>query len=221
MTFSVGEVLSEAWTLYTKHSGRLIGIAAIVFGFLSLVQAAINSTGQPALIPISIGVTIVGALWLQGALVIVVDDLRDGRLDLSIGQTFRRVEPRLWTLLATGVLAAIGILAGLYALILPGLVLIAYWSLVTPAVVLENRSVFAAFARSQRLVSGYFLRVLAVVAITVAAATVVWTVISALLSPLPPFFSIYAAGVVANSLTVPFVALAWTLMYYDLRAVKG
>ena len=221
MRFTVGDVLGEAWRLYTRHSGRLIAVAAIVFGFLSLVQAAINSTGQRALIPISIGVTIVGGLWLQGALVVVVDDLRKGKVDLSIAEVLRRVEPRIWTLLGTGVLVAVGILAGLYLFIVPGLLLIAYWSLVTPAVVLEGKGVLAAFSRSQRLVSGNFLRVFAVVALTVVLAGIVWTVIVALLSPLPPFFSIYVAGVVAYSVTIPFVALAWTLMYYDLRALKG
>ena len=86
---------------------------------------------------------------------------------------------------------------------------------------LEGKGVLAAFSRSQRLVSGNFLRVFAVVALTVVLAGIVWTVIVALLSPLPPFFSIYVAGVVAYSVTIPFVALAWTLMYYDLRALKG
>jgi hypothetical protein len=45
--------------------------------------------------------------------------------------------------------------------------------------------------------------------------------IAAILSPLPAFVDVYVAGVIANSVTIPFVALAWTLAYYDLRALKG
>ena len=221
MRFTVGEVLGEAWKLYTRHSGRLIAVGAIVFGFLSAVQALINSTGQRALIPISIGITIVGVYWLQGALVVVVEDLRDGKVDLSIGQVFRRVEPRLWTLIGAGIVAAIGIVAGLSLFVLPGLVLLTFWCLLTPAIVLEQKGVVASFARSQRLVSGDFLRVFAVIAVTVILATIVGVMIVALLSPLPPFFDIYIAGVIANSITIPFVALAWTVMFYELRAVKG
>jgi hypothetical protein len=221
VSFTVSGVLGEAWDLYTRHSGRLIGVGAFVFGFLSAIQAAINSAGERALIPLSIGITIFGALWLQGALVIVVEDIRDGKVDLTIGQVFRRVEPRLWALLGTGILAAVGIVAGLTLFILPGLVLITYWSLLIPAVVLERKSVFEAFSRSQRLVSGDFLRVFAVVALTVILASIIGAMILALLSPLPAFFDVYVAGVIANSITIPFVALAWTLMYYELRAIKG
>jgi hypothetical protein len=230
MRFTVGEVLGEAWHLYTRHSGRLIAVGAIVFGFLSAVQALINSTGQRALIPVSVGVTIVGVYWLQGALVVIVDDLRDGKVDLPIREVFRRVEPRLWTLIGTGLIAAatIGSLLVLgfvtplgLVLVVPAVALVTLWSVVTPAIVLERQGVFAAFRRSQRLVSGDFWRVLAVVLVTVVLAAIVATMIVALLSPLPPFFDLYVAGVIANSITIPFVALAWTLMFFDLRAVKG
>lgn len=221
MRFTVGEVIGEAWHLYTRHPGRLIAVGAIVFGFLSAVQALINSTGNRTLIPIAIGVTILGATWVQGALVVAVEDLRNGKVDLPIGAVFRRVEPRLWTLLGTGVIVGLGVLAGLYLFVVPALVLITFWSLVTPAVVLEEKGIFAAIGRSQRLVSGDFLRVFAVVAITVVLATAIYLVIVAMLSPLPAFFDLYVAGAIAQSITFPFVALAWTLMYFDLRAVKG
>lgn len=220
MRFSAGDVLAEAWSLFTRHSGRLIAVGAIVFGFLSLVQAAVNSTGERALIPISIGVTIVGAFWLQGALVVVVEDLRDGKIDLTIADVFRRVEPRLWTLIGAGVLAAIGVVAGLFVLIVPGLVLITYWSLLTPAIVLEHKSLFSAFSRSQQLVSGHFLPMFGIILVTVVLATIIGAMIAAILSPLPTFVDVYVAGVIANSITIPFVALAWTLAYYDLRALK-
>lgn len=221
MRFSTGDVLAEAWSLFTRHSGRLIAVGAIVFGFLSLVQAAIESSGERALLPISIGVTVVGAFWLQGALVVVVEDLRDGKVDLSIADVFRQVEPRLWTLIGAGVLAGIAILAGFFLLIVPGLVLITFWSLLAPAIVLERKSVSAAFSRSQQLVSGHFLPMFAVVLVTVVLAAIVALIIAAILSPLPEFVDVYVAGVIANSITMPFVAVAWTLAFYDLRALKG
>ena len=221
MQLGIGEVLGQAWSLYTRNAGRLIVVAAIVFGFLSLVQAAIDSSGQRALLAVAAGVTILGALWLQGALVVVVEDIRDGKVDLTIREVFRRVEPRLWTLLAVGIIAAIGVAGGLILFIIPGLVLLTFWSVTVPAVILENRGVVDAFRRSMRLVSGDAWRVFAIVLITVAFATIIATVIIVVLSPLPRFFDIYVSGVVANSITMPFVALAWTVMFYDLRAAKG
>jgi hypothetical protein len=192
-----------------------------VFGFLSLVDALVNSAGHPALIPISIGVTVVGAFWLQGALVVVVEDLRDGEVDLTIAQVFRQVEPRLWTLIGSGLLAGIGVVAGLVLFIVPGLVLITFWSLITPAVVLERAGIVAGFRRSQQLVSGHFLSMFGIIVVTVVLASILGAVIAAVLSPLPTFVDVYVARVIANSITLPFVALAWTLAFYDLRALKG
>ena len=219
---SVGEILGESWALYTRNSGRLIAVAAIVFGFLSLVNAVIDSFGSTpiALLLVSVAIAIVGVFWMQGALVIVVQDLRDGRTTPSIGDVFQRVEPRLWTLIGAGILAAVGIGVGLILLVVPGLVLLTYWSMITPVVVLERRAALPSFSRSAALVSGNGLRVFAVIAVTVIGSSIVSAVIFALLSPLPPFFDLYIAGVVANSVTVPYVALAWTLVYYDLRAGK-
>ena len=151
----------------------------------------------------------------------MVEDIRDGKVDLTIREVFRRVEPRLWTLLAVGLIAAIGVAGGLILFIIPGLVLLTFWSVTVPAVILENRGVVDAFRRSMRLVSGDAWRVFAIVLITVAFATIIATVIIVVLSPLPRFFDIYVSGVVANSITMPFVALAWTVMFYDLRAAKG
>jgi hypothetical protein len=131
---------------------------------------------------------------------------------------FERVEPRLAKLVAAGLLAAAGIAAGLLAFVLPGLVLLTFWSMITPAVVLEGRGVREAFGRSMHLVRGNAFRVFVVIVLTVVLATAVGAVISALLAPLPTFLAYYAGGVVASSVTVPFVALAWTVMYFELRA---
>jgi hypothetical protein len=217
----MGDVLAEAWSLFTRHSVRLIVVGAIVFGVISLVQAAIDATGERGLIPISIGVTIVGTFWLQGALVAVVEDLRDGKADLSIADVFRQVEPRLWVLIGAGILAGIAVLAGLFLLIVPGLVLITFWSLIAPAIVLERKGILAAFSRSQQLVSGHFLPMFGVILVTVVLAAIIAVMIAAILSPLPDFVDVYVAGVIGNSITMPFVAVAWTLAFYDLRALKG
>jgi hypothetical protein len=218
---TVSEVLADAWRLYTRNSGRLIGIAVVVFGFLSAVQALLNTTGSRLLVAVSVGVTIVGAVWVQGALVLAVDDLRGGPAGLSIGEIFRRVEPRLWTLLGAGLLVGVGVVAGLLLFIIPGLILLTYWSLVMPAAMLEHRGVLGSITRSQQLVAGNFLRVFAIVAITIILSTIVSLMIVAILSPLPDFVDIYVSGVIANGITVPFVALAWTLTYMELRTIKG
>lgn len=220
MRLTVGEVLGESWALYTKHAIRLILVAAAVFGLLSLLYAVIDASGQRALLPLSAGVTIFGVLVLQGVLVVIVDDLRGGRAELSMGDVWRRIEPRIWTLLASNLIASIAIVGGLILFIVPGLVLLTLWCLFIPAIVLEGHGITDCFRRSMFLVQGNFLKVLGVIVVTILFSTIVATVILAILSPLPEYVDVYIAGVVANSVTMPFVAVSWTVMFFELRTVK-
>ncbi|MFQ5426668.1 MAG: hypothetical protein ACE5EV_06285 [Gaiellales bacterium] len=215
---AINEVLGDAWLLYTRFIGRFFGLAAIVFGVLALVQLIIDSSGNPGLLIISFVVSVVGIFWLQGALVIAVDDARGRKPKLSLGEIFRRVEPVLWTLIAAGLLVAIGVAIGLLLLIIPGLIVLTYLSMITPAIVLESRGMNEAFRRSIDLVSGDGLRVF--IAITVILAAIFAVTIRAILSPLPDLVGVYVATVVANSISVPFVALSWTVMYFELRLNK-
>jgi Na+/citrate or Na+/malate symporter len=96
---TVGSVLGEAWRLYTKFFTRFFVIALIVFLIVNLVGAllgAILGTGAgvaPLVALIATVVSLVGTFWMQGALVYAVDDVRDGRIDSSIGDLFERVRP--------------------------------------------------------------------------------------------------------------------------------
>lgn len=218
---SISEVLGQSWSLYTTFLGRFVAIAAIVFAVLSLVQFLSDETREFGLLAISIAATIVGIFWLQGALVVAVDDARKHTPALSIQDIFRRVLPHLWTLIGAGLLVAIGVGVGLVLLVVPGLVLLTFWSMATPAIVIEGKSVTEALSRSWSLVRGDALRVFAVIAITVVLAAVFSTVIGALLQPLPDAIDGYVASVVASAISVPFVALAWTVMYFELRLIEG
>jgi hypothetical protein len=218
---SVGEVLEEAWNLYTRNAGRLIPMAAVVFGFIALVQLVIASTGRWYLAFLAVVVTVVGVLWLQGALVTAVSELRAGQRSLSIGQIFERVEPKLWKLFVAGLVVGAAVVVGLLLLVLPGLILISLWIAVTPAIVLEGRGVVDAMRRSQQLVSGDLWRVLAVVAITIVFVDIAQFVIRSIFGFLPLLWSVFVGGIVANSLLMPLVALAWTIVYFDLRLNKG
>jgi hypothetical protein len=218
--FSVGEVLAEAWGLYTRNSGRLILVAAIVFGILSLVYIGLDALQSRALVPLYIGVTILGTLTLQAALTVLVDDLRARRPERPVVDLFRAVLPIFWTLLAAEVVASVGIVGGLILFVVPGLVLLTFWSAIIPAIVLERRGVLECFHRSQYLVSGNALKVFAVIAITVLLSAAVSSVVQLALSPLPRFGDVYVASLVANSLTMPYVAVAWTVMFFELRLAK-
>ena len=91
---------------------------------------------------------------VQGALVRAVEDLRDGRADLGIFETFGHAGAHLVPLAAAGLLAAIGIFIGLLLLIVPGLVLWTWWLVVPAVIALEQRPVLESFRRSRDLVRG-------------------------------------------------------------------
>lgn len=217
---SIVDVLRDAWTLYTSFLGRFFTIAALVFAVLSLLQFAVDKTREAGVFAVLAIATVAGIYLLQGAIVVAVDDARRAGPTLTIREIFSRVGPRFWPLLGAGLLIAIGVVAGLFLLIIPGLVLLAAWSLAAPAVVLEKRAVIESLGRSWRLVKSDLLRVLAIVVITIGLAIVFSVVIVSILAPLPDAVDSYIATVVANAVSAPFVTLAWTVMFFELRLAK-
>lgn len=161
-------------------------------------------------------VLLVGAFWLTGALIEAVADIRDGRADLTLSETFSRVGPRVLPLLAASILAGLGIGVGLIFLIVPGLILLTWWSLITAVIVLESSGVFASFGRSRSLVRGHGWSVFGVLVITFILTSVVSGVIGAIFSWLPTWASNYAGNLLGGTVTAPFQALAITIMYFRL-----
>src|SRR5215213_6991933 len=153
-----GTVIGKAWEMYKAHWSHLLPIAFVVYllGSLGWLGAVVGFF-----------VSIAGVFWLQGALVLAIDDVRDGRADLSVSETLDRVRPHLATLALAGLLAGIGIAFGFLLLIVPGLFLLTIWLLIVPAIMLEGCGVSASFARSQELVRGYGWSVFGVIVLTV------------------------------------------------------
>ncbi|MFL5930902.1 MAG: glycerophosphoryl diester phosphodiesterase membrane domain-containing protein [Gaiellaceae bacterium] len=221
MTFS--GVLSQSWDLYKRFFVQLVMTAVPVFVVLGLLDAILSSFGDDdsafALVLwslVALVVSIVGYFWLQGALVEAIADIRDGRADLSVGDVYARVRPRLPALIAAGIVAGIGIAIGLVLLIIPGLFLLTRWSLVSPAVVVEKRSAGEALSRSWELVKGNSWTMFGIIIVTVILAGIASGIISALFVFLPDFIGTWLGSIVANSITAPFVALAWTTAYFSL-----
>ena len=222
----VGAVLREAWDLYKRFFTRFVLVAAAVFVVLGLFDALVTSAGDDdglALVfwgIIGLIISIVGYFWLQGTLVEAVRDVRDGRADVPISDLFRRTRPRLPALIAAGLIAGIAIGIGLLLFVVPGLFLLTHWFLIAPVIVLEGRSAGESFGRSWDLVRGRAWSAFGLIVVTfllvLLAAIVVGIVAAVLTAPLPDVLGNWISNVVVNSLTAPFIALAWTLAYYRL-----
>lgn len=211
------DVLGEAWQLYRGQWRHLVPIALVVYLLLAAFTLFLVLLLGPLGMLVSGFVALAGVFWLQGALVVAVDDIRDGRADLTLGETLRRVGPRMNTLGFAGVLAALGIAVGLALLIVPGLLLLTWWALIVPAIMLEGRSVTGSFGRSRELVRGNGWSVFRLILLTLLVLFGVRVAVNLALAPLDDAIQGYVGDVVANTLTAPFVALALTLAYYRLR----
>ena len=214
-------VLGEAWSLYKTHWRHLLPIAFVVYLLLSLLTLLLvlllSWLGAIA----AAFVSLAGTFWLQGALVMAIEDIRDGRADLSISETLGRVRPRLNALAIGGILASIGITIGFILLIVPGLVLLTWWLLIVPVIMLEGRSATESFGRSRELVRGNGWNVFGLIVLTVVilivAGIILGIVLALVLNFLSDDLAQYVSSVISNTIFTPFVAAGWTLAYYHLR----
>jgi hypothetical protein len=220
----IGDVLSEAWGLYKRFFGQFFLTALVVFVLLDLLAAVVDSasgdnTGANlfwALLGALISV--IGYFWVQAALIETARDVRDGRADRSIGETYVAVRPRLPSAIIAGILAAIGIGIGLILLIIPGLFLLTIWSMVIPVVVIESRSAGESFTRSREVVRGNGWSVLGLIIVVFLLVAITSIIVRLIFSPLPNFIEVWLGSLLADSLTVPFAAAALTTAYFKLTA---
>jgi len=203
--------------MYKAHWRHLIPLAAVFYLLIALVSVLLTMAFGWVGALLSGLLSLVGVFWLQGALTEAVADLRDGRADLSIKQTFARVLPLLGTLFLAGLLAVLGIGLGLLLLIVPGLLLLTWWSVITPVIVLERKGVLESFGRSRELVRGHGWTVFGVIILTILILIGVGLLIGLALLWLPEEARSFVRDAVGGALTAPFTALAWTLMYFKLR----
>jgi hypothetical protein len=220
----IGAVLSESWALYKRFLWQFFLTAFVVFAVLDLLSALANEAAGDdvaagifwAVVAFTVG--IVGYFWVQAALVELVQDVRDGRADRTIGETYSAVQPRLPAVIAAGVLAAIAIGIGILLLIVPGLFLLTIWSMLVPVIVIEGRAAGEAFTRSREVVKGNGWSVFGLIIITFLLVGIASAVIRLVFAPLPDFLDAWIGSLIAHSLTIPFAAATLTTAYFHLIA---
>ena len=161
---------------------------------------------------------IVAAFLLQATLVKAVQDVRDGRVDMSLGETVRAATPYLWAVAGASILAGIAITIGLILIIVPGLYLITIWAVIVPVIVLEQSGVIAAFGRSHQLVRGRGWHVFGTLVLTWLILLAVNLVLGLIFAALPHALGRGLSSVISGTIVAPFIALVVTLVYYRLSA---
>ena len=208
-------VLDEAWQMYKAHAKHLLAIAFVIYLVAAVIAALLGLAGAVGAL-LALIVEIIAAFLLQATLVKAVQDVRDGRVDLSIGETVSAATPYIWSVFAASFLAAIAIAIGLALLIVPGLYLMTIWAVIVPVIVLEGTGVFGAFGRSYRLVRGHGWHVFLTLVLLFVILLVAQLVLGLIFAALPYVWRSGLSSIISGTLIAPFVALVVTLVYYRL-----
>jgi hypothetical protein len=211
-------VIGEAWGLYKTHWRHLLSISFVVYLAVALIGVLLVAILTWVGAILAALISLVALFWLQAALVKAVEDIRDGRADLSIGETFEAARTHLAAVLVAGVIAVIGIGLGFILLVIPGLLLFTCWAVIVPAIVIEGKSAGESFGRSFDLVRAYFWRVLGIVVLTLLIYFGFQIVLSLILTPLADWLKSFVSTIVSGTLTAPFFALVLTVLYFKLSS---
>jgi hypothetical protein len=201
--------------MYKAYAAHLLAIAFIIYLGAAILAALLALAGTVGLL-LGALVEVVAAFLLQATLVKAVQDVRDGRADLSIGETVSAALPSLGAVAGASILAGIAITIGLILFIVPGLWLITIWAVIVPVIVIERSGVFGSFGRSQELVRGRFWHVFFTLVLVFLIMIAVDIVLGLIFSFLPHYLRGGLSSIISGTLISPYLALVVTLVYYRL-----
>jgi hypothetical protein len=211
----VGDVISEAFSIYGQNVGALLGSAIVVFAVVGLVAGLLQNAGGLFLVLIAAAVRVAGDALYVGFVVELVSDVRDGRRDQTVGDLFSAASPYILPLIGFGILAGIGIAIGFVLIVIPGLILLTFWSVGAPAIVVEGAGPIDAFGRSWKLVRGEAWSVFGVLLLVFLIVIVVQAVLGAIGAAIG-VGGFIAAAIIAAAVTAPVYAIAVSVLFFDL-----
>src|SRR5271170_1070715 len=177
-------VLGEAWQLYRKFAAHLLAVAFVIYLAAAIVAALLSLAG-PIGVLLALIVELFAGFLLQATLVKAVQDIRDGRADLSLRETVSAATPYIWSVAGASILAGIAIAVGLVLLIVPGLWLITIWAVIIPVIVIERSGALASFGRSRQLVRGHGWHVFGTLVVVFIILIVVDLILGIIFAALP------------------------------------
>jgi hypothetical protein len=227
----IGEVLSDTFAVI----GRTIVVLANLAVLFVAVPAVIRIAGV-ALTPVSpifslvnlIGSvsTLVGMLFAYPCIFQVAMQDLHGQ-SISTDAIIKTATRKFWALLGLAILLLLGVAVGSLLLIVPGVILALAWSVSFPALVLEDRGVFAAFRRSADLTRGkrwsIFLLFFLVSLVVVIIELVLFAIFGGLRGLVSSEQNMPALVLAAllSVITVPFGAVLSTALFNQLRGKAG
>jgi hypothetical protein len=213
-------VLGEAWDLYRRFAGHFLPIAFVIYVITAVLVALLSLAGIAGALPGAI-ISFAATYVVQASLIKAVQDVRDGRADLDLGQTVQAAGPFILPVIGASILAGIGVAIGFILFIVPGFILLTYWCLIVPFIVLGGSGVFASFGHSWRTVRGYAWRVFGTYVLVFLILIAFAIVLGFALLVVPLWLRSFVNNIVSGTLIAPFLALVATLIYYRLTAAHA
>ena len=213
-------VLGEAWDLYRRFAGHFLLIAFVIYLITAALVALLSLAGIAGAI-IGAILSFAATYVVQASLIKAVQDVRDGRVDLDLPETVRAAGPYILPVIGASILAGIGVTIGFVLLIVPGFILLTYWCLIVPFIVIGGSGVFGSFRNSWRTVRGYAWRVFGTYVLVFLILIAFAVVLGFILLLLPLWLRTFLNSVVSGTLIAPFLALVATLIYYRLTAAHA
>jgi hypothetical protein len=218
----VARVFERIFMIYRDQFTLLIPAALLVFVPVAIVSGAVYAGGAGILGALLVAaVSTIATFWFQGMVVEAARDILDGRRDYTIGTLFRSVVPVLWTLILAGLLIAVASTIGFALFIIPGLIVLTYFAVVAPVIVIERKGVLDALSRSVELVRGNGWQVFGVVVVLFLLEFVANLVLQAIANSVDTFAVYALAALVVSVLIAPLRALAASVVFFELKALRG
>jgi hypothetical protein len=205
---------------------------AVLLAFLTVVDYPDPFVIVGVFAPLAVFLLASSVYWTQAVVVTAVEEVRVGDPGASVAGTLERASQRANALTAALLLLVPLALVAIYLpYVLVTLLLLARFTLVAPALVLEDRRVLGSFGRSWRLTQGRSWRTLwlllwsAAILLT-AVGVELFLVLSVVASTESLAGAALASLLLVSILAVPFVALlawvgaAWALLYEDARRAR-
>jgi hypothetical protein len=169
----VRPVVRAALGTYRRRFGIIVSAAIVVFGISAsvdvladvLADQVSDNPGLVGLVLTMAGLAVFGTEFFAGLMDRVVGEEERGHPRQPLGRILRTLP--YGRLIAADLLLLLGTAVLSLALLVPGLVFFTFFSLVGPAVVMEDRKVLSAFRRSARLVRGHFWLVFVLVTLPI------------------------------------------------------
>jgi hypothetical protein len=217
----VGGVLSRVFQYYRDQAALLIPAALFIFVPVALINGGLRAADSVFLVLLANVVQLVGNAWYQGTVVEAVRDIQDGRRDFTLGDLFASASRVIWPLVAVGILFGLGVFVGLILLVIPGLILLTIWAVAVPATVVERPGIIEAFGRSRELVRGNGWPVFGILVILFLIQAAATAILVAIFIGIGDFVGYAIASLIASALLAPLNALAASVMYFELRRLRG